>query len=198
MHNMSLRRIFSAGVAFALFAGLALSVVSPKAFGQDDAATRRGRRKYKAPPEVSHIEVTVIKGFNKKPIVNAAVVFHPTMNGKDEGNLEVKTDPEGKAIIDVIPTGSTMTVQVIADGFATFAQDYIVKDPSQAIVITMIRPQAQISKYEENHGKASDRKAGVQEPEKGATPPVIQTPKPTNHTSDPSPSAPVTPAPPQL
>lgn len=133
------------------------------AHAQDDSSARRGR-KYKAPPATSHIEVVVKKKFNGKPIVNAAVVFDSTLNGKEEGNLEVKTDPEGKATIDVIPTGSTVRVQVIATGFATYAEEYEVTEPSRQIEIAMIRPQAQISSYEDNHGKAAARKPGVQEP----------------------------------
>ena len=80
-------------------------------------------RKYKPLPPLAHIVVTVVKGFDGKPMPNAAVVFHATLNGRDDGNLEVKTDPEGKATIDVIEVGSNVTVQVIANGFATYAQD---------------------------------------------------------------------------
>ena len=121
-----------------------------------------------------------MKKFNGKPISNAAVVFNATMDGKDQGNLEVKTDPEGKASIDVIPTGSTVRVQVIATGFATFAEDYLVSDPSRQISISMIRPQEQISSYEDNQGKAATRKPGVQEPirpTKPATKPVPPQPQ---------------------
>ena len=93
-----------------------------------DTPTKRGR-KYRPPPATSHIEVTVMKKYNGKPISNAAVIFDSTLDGKSEGSLEVKTDPEGKAVIDVIPTGSSVRVQVIANGFATFADDYL--SPSQ-------------------------------------------------------------------
>ncbi len=94
---------------------------------QDDttAAPEKHGRKYKSPPDTSHVEVTVLKDFNKKPIMNAAVIFRPTKDGIDEGNLELKTDPEGKAAIDVIPTGSKVTIQVIADGFSTFSFDCV-------------------------------------------------------------------------
>ena len=126
----------------------------------------RHGRKYKAPPETAHIEVLVTKKTNGKPIMNAAVVFHSKKDGRDEGNMEVKTDPEGKASIDVIPTGSDLTVQVIANGFATFAGEYVVDGPTKQIAVAMLRPQAQVSAYEDNSGKASDRKAGVQEPVK--------------------------------
>src|ERR1039458_2935801 len=108
---------------------------------QDDAAQppEKHGRKYKAPPETSHIEVTVLKDFNKKPIDGAHVILHPVKDGKDEGNLEIKTHQDGKAIIDVIPTGSKVTIQVFADGFATFAQDYQINEASRQIVISVIR-----------------------------------------------------------
>jgi hypothetical protein len=157
MVRMSFRRAPQLLLVLSLVLGSSL-----QAFAQD-APARRGR-KYKAPPATSHIEVQVLKKHNGKPIMNAAVVFNPSMDGKDEGNLEVKTDPDGKAIIDVIPTGSTVRVQIIATGYATYAEDYVIDQPTKEITISMIRPQAQVSAYENNEGKASTRKAGVQEP----------------------------------
>ncbi len=157
-----------------------------------DNPQRRGR-KYKVPEETSHLTVTVLKGQNGKPILNAAVVFHPVKDGKDEGNLEVKTNDDGKAIIDVIPTGSTVGVQVIADGYATYAGEYLLAETERVIEIKMVRPRAQISTYQDTHGQAADRPAGVQEPKTPSTPPVLQAPRPTNHTSDPAPLAPVDP-----
>jgi len=163
-----------------------------------DAPARRGR-KYKAPPETSHIEVLVTKKSNGKPISNAAVVFNPTKDGKDVGSLEVKTDPEGKAIIDVIPTGSLVRVQIIANGYATFAEDYLVTEPSKQISVVMLRPQEQISAYEENHGKASERKPGVQEPAKPGktTPPAAPDSKTTTVPPSKSTAPPTGPTPPQ-
>lgn len=128
-----------------------------------DATPHRGR-KYKAPPETSHIEVLVTKTSNGKPISNAAVIFRATRGGKDDGNLEVKTDPDGKATIDVIQTGSKVQVQVFASGYATFADSYQVDDPSREIHVALDRPREQVSAYVDNTGKASSRKAGVQEP----------------------------------
>lgn len=153
-----------------------------------DAPVKRGR-KYKAPPATSHIEVTVLKKFNGKPIMNAAVVFNSIMDGKDEGNLEVKTDPDGKATIDVIPTGSTVRVQVIAPGFATFAEEYQVNDPTKEISIAMVRPKEQVSSYVNNDGKDASRKAGVQEPIRPTTPAA----KPAPSTPPATPQQPATP-----
>jgi hypothetical protein len=160
---------------------LCVSSISCRAATAQDAPERHGR-KYKAPPPTSHIEVTVLKKFNGKPISNAAVIFDSTIDGKDEGNLEVKTDPDGKAIIDVIPTGSTVRVQVIATGFATYAEEYLVSEPNREISISMIRPQEQLSSYQDNQGKTATRKPGVQEPI-----------RPTTPKAKPAPSAPATP-----
>ena len=157
---------------------------------QDETSRRHGR-KYKAPPSTSHIEVYVTKKATGKPVVNAAVIFRALREGKDDGNLEVKTDPDGKATIDVISSGSLVQVQVIANGLATYADSFQVDEPSREIHIALLKPQEQVSAYEENSGKESGRKAGVQEPRAVPKPsPSPQTPaKPT-----PQSSAPVAPA----
>ena len=93
----------------------------------------------------------------------------------------------------MIATGSNVGVQVIADGYATYAGDYLVNEPNRSIQIRMIRPRAQISTYVDTHGQASQRPDGVQEPTVPSTPPVTQAPQPTNHTSDPNPLTPVSP-----
>jgi hypothetical protein len=177
------RRLLGTGFLIALVASAAAQ----------DSQTYRGR-KYKAPPATSHVEVQVLKSDNQKPIANAAVIFRSVKDGKDEGNLEVKTNEDGKAIIDVIPTGSTVDVQVIADGYATFANTYAINDPTAALTIKMLRPRAQISNYVDTDGKPSQRPVGVQEPHRaGSQPATVEPLQPTNHTSDPTPRAPVDP-----
>jgi hypothetical protein len=146
-----------------LLSGLLCASLAPLTLHADAQDHQRGR-KYKAPPETSHIEIEVLRASNGKPIPNAAVIFNPEKNGKDEGNLEVKTGPDGKAAIDVIPTGSKLRVQVIAGGFATFAEDYMVDTDKKEISVKLVRPQAQVSAYVDNTGKPSERKPGVQEP----------------------------------
>jgi hypothetical protein len=144
-------------------------------------------RKWKPLPPTAHIVVSVVKGFNGKPMPNAAVVFHAVREGKDDGNLEVKTDPEGKAIIDVIEVGSHLSVQVIASGFATFAQELDIDGPSKSIDVKLIRPRAQVSQYEDNEGKASQIKPGVQEPPHPVKPTAQAAPAPpsTSQTGSP-------------
>jgi hypothetical protein len=151
--------------------GLLASVCVPAGAQDDDSHTYRGR-KYKAPPVTSKIEVTVLKGFNKKPIDGAHVIFHPEKDGKDEGSMELKTHQDGKAVIDVIPTGSAVRIQVLADGYSTYAQDYVISEPARSITIQMERPKAQVSTYVDNSDKPSQRNPGIQEPirpKKGTT-----------------------------
>src|SRR5271168_4671936 len=118
---------FTRTIGISVFFTACLLIASPRAaFTQEspDNTPAKHGRKYKPPPDTSHIEVLVTKKSNGKPIPNAAVVFNPSKDGKDEGSLEVKTDPEGKAVVDIIPTGSLVRVQVIANGYATYAEDY--------------------------------------------------------------------------
>jgi hypothetical protein len=181
---MPLRRTFCSQLALLL----SIALVSSLPAMAQDAPEKHGR-KYKAPPATSHIEVTVLKKFNGKPISNAAVIFDATLDGKDQGNLEVKTDPDGKASIDIIPTGSNVRVQVIATGFATYAEDYLVTEPSREITVSMVHPQEQLSSYQDNQGKAATRKPGVQEPVRPTTP----TAKPAAKPATPAPAPQTTP-----
>lgn len=162
MQVLSKSRLGSFALVLAMLSLLAPVCLPVRA--QDDDSHRYRGRKYKAPPETSKIEVTVLKGFNKKPIDGAHVIFHPQKDGKDEGFMELKTHQDGKAVIDVIPQGSQVTIQVLADGFATYAQDYTISEPNRAITVEMERPKAQVSTYVDNSDKTSQRKPGIQEP----------------------------------
>jgi hypothetical protein len=155
--------------AFALVVGLAL--LAGVAAAQ---ATGRHMRKYKELPPTAHVEVVVLKP-NGKPLTNVAVIFHPVKDGKFDGNLEMKTDDDGKAVLDLIPVGSEMNVQVIADGYATFGQEYEVPTDTKSIVITMQRPVEQYSTYRDN-GQTAVPAPGVMEPPKATTKPVPPTP----------------------
>jgi hypothetical protein len=164
MFNRNFHRIFAVMAGLALLAGMAVA--------QD--TTNRGR-KYKAPPVTAHIEVLVLKT-NGKPLANAAVIFHPVKDGKDDGNLEMKSDTDGKAVIDVIPVGSQMRVQVIANGYASFGEDYDVPTDSKNIVIKLKRPVEQYSTYRDSNGNAAVSTPGVQEPAQHTAKPVPPTP----------------------
>ena len=125
------------------FAILIASLVPAFAFQTE---MKRGR-KYVPPPPMMKIEVTVVRASSGKPIPNAAVIFHPMEGDKDKGNMELKTNEEGKAVIDVLIKGSTVRLQVIANGFQTFGEDFTVDTDEKQIVVKMKRPAEQYSVY---------------------------------------------------
>jgi hypothetical protein len=138
---MSSHRFFRIATLFLMI----LSTVF--AFAQQD---KRGR-KYKAPPQTMKIDISVVRATTGKPIPNAAVIFHPVNEkGKQEGGMELKTDLEGKTALDVIPIGSTVRLQIIANGFQTFGNDYVANADAKEITIKMQRPTSQYSIYKGN------------------------------------------------
>ena len=142
----------------------ALGVVSVvHASAQDSDSPKRGR-KYKAPPPTSHVEVTVVRATNGKPVENAAVIFHPLVDGRDNGNMELKTNEDGKAIIDLLATGSSVRVQIIASGFQTYGEDYKVDKDNVAIEVKLKRPVGQYSIYKKNEGAASSTEKPADKP----------------------------------
>ncbi len=134
-----------------------LVAVSVPLFAQD--APRRGR-KYTPPPPTAKITVTVVKAANGKPVENAAVVFHPIKNGKDQGGLELKSNEEGKVSIEVIPIGYTVRLQIIATGFQTFGEDYDIATDTKDITVKLKPPDKQYSIYEKHD--ASKQQGGSQ------------------------------------
>jgi hypothetical protein len=137
-------------VTLSVFACIGL--ISLAASAQD--ASKRGR-KYTPPPDTAHVSVSVVRDTNGKPVENAAVVFH--MVGEEgKGNMELKTNEEGKAVIDVIPLGDTVTLQVIANGFQTFGEDYKINSDTKDIVVRLKRPARQYSTYDHPGGSAGN------------------------------------------
>lgn len=102
---------------------------------------------------VSTINFVVLKDVNGKPVRNASVVLHLVGDkGKQEkGDLELKTDLDGKASYDGVPYGK-LRVQVLATGFQTFGEDYEVNRPTMEISIKLKRPVGQYSIYESHPG----------------------------------------------
>lgn len=144
-------------------------ILSSLAAGAEQNNLRRGR-KYKTPPPTARIEVTVVRYDDSKPIVNAAVIFQPMEGERDKGNMELKTNEDGKAIIDVLPIGDTVRLQIIAHGYQTFGDDYKIDKSQLAISIRMKRPGAQYSIYKK-HPEASEGGKSSDAP-KPANPPA--------------------------
>jgi hypothetical protein len=78
------------------------------------------------------------------------VIFHPIKDGKDQGNMELKTNEEGKAVLDVVPVGDTVRLQIIASGFQTYGADYQIDAATKEIDVKLLRPGRQYSIYEKH------------------------------------------------
>lgn len=148
-------------------AGIGLSACSLALHAQD---SNQHGRKYKAPPASAHIEVIVLKDFNGKPVTDAHVIFHPTEGDRDKGSLELKTDEDGKAIIDVIPIGDTVTLQIIADGYQTYGQSYKIDKAEMTMEVRMKRPGGQYTIYKNNGSNSGSSGSSNSSP--NATPPA--------------------------
>src|ERR1700757_1539181 len=115
-----------------VFAGVAAIMFTAGA----QESSPRGR-KYKAPPPTSKIEVSILRNDDGKPIENAAVIFHTL---KEKGNMELKSNEDGKALTDVLEIGETVRLQIIAKGFQTYGGDYKIDKEQMAIEVRMKRP----------------------------------------------------------
>jgi hypothetical protein len=149
--------LYQRHLRFLTFAAACLTIGCISLSAQD--SSHRGR-KYKPPPPTSKVEVTVLRDSDSKPIENAAVIFH--LDG-DKGNMELKTNEDGRSMIDVLPIGSTMRLQIIAKGFQTYGEDFKIDKAEMSFGVRMKRPGEQYSIYK-NHdqpsGSQKDQKNG--------------------------------------
>ena len=143
---------------------LAMMATTAQAFGQKDADDEPSCLIY----------FQVLKEDNGKPVRNAAVIMHPVnADGKQgHGGMELKTDADGKTNFDGVPYGK-LRVQVLAQGFKTYGEDFDVTKPKMTLTIKLKRPQEQYSIYEDH-----SKDAGSSTPPPAATPPDKKTDKP--------------------
>lgn len=96
----------------------------------------------------SWLNFVILKDDNGKPVRNAAVIMHPvSQKGKQEqGGMELKTNADGKCDYNGVPYGM-LRVQVLAQGFQTYGQDFDIDKPKVDLTIKLKRPQHQYSIY---------------------------------------------------
>jgi len=130
-------RNFSMAMAVAIVLGLGMVGL---ARAQDDEGP------------TSNLRFVVVRDSDGKPVRNAEVVLHPVKRkGKQaQGEMDLKTDAEGKTNVDGIPYGP-LRVQVLAPHFQTFGEDYEINKPEMEITVKLKHPGGQYSVYE-NHG----------------------------------------------
>ena len=166
-----------------LGSSIAVFVLFVAAFLAPPSSNASRYRKYKPPPPMATLTVTVLKAEDGKPLQNVAVVFQPRQGSKNEGNMELKTNEEGKASLTIVPLGSQVLVQVIAQGYRTFGQTYDVPTSKKSITIKMLPPDQQYSIYTKSnpnadmHDNAPQAQLGHAEP---ADSPLL-TPAPKKH-----------------
>jgi hypothetical protein len=99
----------------------------------------------------SDLKFLVIRDYNGKPVRNASVILHPVEEGKqDKGGYQLKTDLEGRTSFEGVPYG-TLRIQVLAQGFQTYGDDYDVNQPTMEITIKLKRPGGQYSVYDDKN-----------------------------------------------
>jgi hypothetical protein len=103
------------------------------------------------------LRFVVVRDSDGKPVRNAEVVLHPVKRkGKQaKGEMELKTDAEGRTNIDGIPYGP-LRVQVLAPRFETFGEDYEINKAEMEIKVKLKHPGGQYSVYENHDDKKAD------------------------------------------
>jgi hypothetical protein len=132
-----MKRNFSMAIVATIILGLGMVGL---VWTQDDAGP------------TSRLRFVVVRDSDGKAVKDAAVVLHPVKRkGKQEqGELDLKTDAEGRTSVDGIPYGP-LRVQVLAPHFQSFGEDYEINKAEMEITVKLKRPGGQYSVYE-NHG----------------------------------------------
>jgi hypothetical protein len=155
--KMDMKKIFAAGA-------LTVLMMAGVAAAQHDSPDEEG--------PTSLLSFVVTKDDNGKPVRNAAVIMHP-VNPKGRqvpGGAELKTDLDGKTSFDGIPYGK-LRVQVLAQGFQTYGEDFDINKPKMEITIKLKRPQGQVTLY-------GDQPKDSNAPKQDAPPPNQNNQKP--------------------
>jgi Carboxypeptidase regulatory-like domain len=139
-----MKRSFSMMVAATILLGIGM--VGPARAQDDDGP-------------MSNLRFVVVRDTDGKPVRNAEVVLHPMKRkGKqDKGEMELKTDADGKTSVDGIPYGP-LRVQVLAPHFQTFGEDYEINKPQVEITVKLKHPGGQYSIYDNHDDKKPDDK----------------------------------------
>jgi hypothetical protein len=105
----------------------------------------------------SSLRFVVVRDSDGKPVRNAEVVLHAVKRkGKQaKGEMELKTDAEGRTNVDGIPYGP-LRVQVLAPHFQTFGEDYEINKAEIEITVKLKHPGGQYSIYENHDDKKPD------------------------------------------
>lgn len=98
--------------------------------------------------KLSTINIIVVRQNGGKPVKNAEIVLHllDKHGNLKQAGLELKTHEDGKAGTSGVPYGK-VRIQVIAQGFRTWGDDFEVAQPNMDITIKLQKPKEQFSIY---------------------------------------------------
>ena len=109
--------------------------------GQDKGANSKG--KSDSTPQQVRLTIVVTGGEEKKPVDSASVYVKYVTEGKlgkkNKIEMNLKTNLSGVCHAPDIPAGKFL-IQVIASGWKTYGEYYVVDQPEQTINITLVRP----------------------------------------------------------
>jgi hypothetical protein len=124
---------------------LALALAAPLAAQSDSA---KGKSKDKKADTTTFLLIHIVGGEKPAPVANAnvymrfqeksAILFLLKRDKKVE--LDLKTDNDGFASFPEVPQGKVL-IQVVAQGWQTFGEYYMVNKPKQTIHIKLDRPK---------------------------------------------------------
>jgi hypothetical protein len=121
---------------------LVLSSVMLVATAATAIASRQSKRD--APP-ASRLRIEVTGGDKSEPVNMASVYVRFTMkdpSGEQKDakfELDLKTNPEGVATLPSVPRGKVI-IQVVAEGWRPFGQQYDITDDEQIVKIHLEKP----------------------------------------------------------
>lgn len=162
---MTRSRFFRLSVLAVLLAIVAAAALTAQARDRH----YRGR-KFKPPPPTSTVTITVVRKDDGKFIENASVIWHLV---GEKGGMELHTDKRGKSMIDILPTGHKVILQILAHGYQTYGKVYTISKPNMAIKVALSRPVGQYTIYghhDENVEGKSPIAVGHSDPTKPAAP----------------------------
>ena len=86
--------------------------------------------------DTSEVRV-MVRDTTGMPVRDAKVVMHVMKRGTDQGELEVRTDQDGRVEQDIIPIGNLVHLEILAPGYQAYRTDYQVNALVKNLVVRL-------------------------------------------------------------
>jgi hypothetical protein len=95
--------------------------------------------------KTKYTKITVeVRNPEGEPVDRAAVIVKPMKGNKVKQSLELRTSQQGTAPLPPLEAG-TFLIQVIAKGYQTYGEKYVITEPERTIQIKLNPPAGQFS-----------------------------------------------------